>query len=109
MVTIDEETNLHPLEYILNNNVEILIQSQDSTNGINPIIDILNYYGIIYDYNIISKVCNTIIIRIDKKELDVLSKEQKCNLLNSIFDISKNRFVDIQILTYDLGYNPYQE
>ena len=133
----NDKTKLTPLEYILDNDVEINIKFKESINininiketfdnQLDTIINYLNYYGIAYDIGLsiidtdyindmllgISFTTHT--LNITKDDLEILDKDQMINLLNSILDIAKNSdFIKLEIKhydeLYDLGYNPYQE
>ena len=129
----NDKTKLTPLEYILNNDVEINIKFKESINininrketfdnQLDTIINYLNYYGIAYDIGLsiidtdyindmlLGLSFTTHTLNITKDDLEILDKDQMINLLNSILDIVKNNDVmQLEINTYDLGYNPYQE
>ena len=129
----NDKTKLTPLEYILDNDVEINIKFKESINininrketfdnQLDTIINYLNYYGIAYDIGLsiidtdyindmlLGLSFTTHTLNITKDDLEILDKDQMINLLNSILDIVKNSDVmQLEINTYDLGYNPYQE
>ena len=132
MILFNNKTKrLAQLTYILDNDVEINIKFKESINininrketfdnQLDTIINYLNYYGIDYDIGTIHicfKIFNKDILigtiktlNITKDDLEILDKEQMINLLNSILDITDNSdFIKLEINTYDLGYNPYQE
>ena len=115
-----------------NESINIDINRKETfDNQLDTIINYLNYYGIAYDIGLsiidtnyindmllgiafndmllgISFTTHT--LNITKDDLEILDKDQMINLLNSILDIVKNNDVmQLEINTYDLGYNPYQE
>lgn len=133
MILFNNKTKrLDQLTYILDNDVEINIKFKESINidinrkepfdnQLDTIINYLNYYGIAYDIglSIIDTHINDMLLgifftthtlNIKKDDLEILDKDQMINLLNSILDITDNSdVIKLEINTYDLGYNPYQE